>query len=100
MLFHWHGDTFDLPPGARLLASSDACRNQAFLVGERVLGLQFPLEVGPDEVEAMLAHCAAEVSPSGGTVQDAAKVRRETERHDTEPRLGDALTRRFGAEKR
>jgi GMP synthase (glutamine-hydrolysing) len=42
--FHWHGDTFDIPAGAIGLARSDACVNQAFMYGQRVIGLQFHLE--------------------------------------------------------
>ncbi|HZT30808.1 MAG TPA: type 1 glutamine amidotransferase [Bryobacteraceae bacterium] len=49
-VLHWHGETFDLPPGAELLARSDNCRNQAFRVGDRVYGLQFHLEATPEMV--------------------------------------------------
>ena len=42
---HWHGDTFTLPAGARLVAESDATANQAFVLGDRIVGLQFHPEI-------------------------------------------------------
>jgi GMP synthase (glutamine-hydrolysing) len=47
-VFQWHGDTFDLPQNATLLASSRACRNQAFRFGNGIYGLQFHIEVTAD----------------------------------------------------
>lgn len=44
-VFHWHGDTFDLPPGGVLLATSGPVANQAIRVGQVAYGLQFHLEV-------------------------------------------------------
>ena len=43
-VFHWHGDTFDVPAGAKNLLSSKATQNQAILVNAHTLGLQFHLE--------------------------------------------------------
>jgi GMP synthase-like glutamine amidotransferase len=58
---HWHGDTFALPPGAIRLARSQACLNQAFAL-HRALGLQFHLEMGPEEVAAVAAHCPGDLA--------------------------------------
>lgn len=60
-VFHWHGETFDLPVGAELLASSDLCRNQAFRIGKSVYALQFHLEVTP----AMIAEWCVQDENSG-----------------------------------
>ncbi len=53
--FQWHHDSFDLPDGATLLASSPACPHQAFRVGEHAWGLQFH----PEVTEAIIRSWAA-----------------------------------------
>ena len=58
-VFHWHGDTFDLPSGAALLASSGAYPNQAFRYKSAV-GLQFHLEVNEDLVNLWLDNAEKE----------------------------------------
>ena len=50
-VFQWHGDGFDLPPGAIRLASSAHYSTQAFRVGKKIYGLQFHLEVTPRMIE-------------------------------------------------
>jgi GMP synthase-like glutamine amidotransferase len=49
-VFHWHSDTWELPPGAVRLASSELCGNQAFRAGSNVYGLQFHLEITPEMI--------------------------------------------------
>jgi GMP synthase-like glutamine amidotransferase len=63
-VMHWHGDTFSLPPGARRVAESDACTEQAFVFGDRVVGLQFHLEQGPVAVSDLATACGAELVPA------------------------------------
>lgn len=43
-VFHWHSDTYTLPPGAVHLASSDHTATQAFRIGRAVYGIQFHFE--------------------------------------------------------
>ena len=54
-VMHWHGDTFTIPEGARRVAESDACANQAFVFGDRVVGLQFHIELEKVGVEDLAA---------------------------------------------
>jgi GMP synthase (glutamine-hydrolysing) len=54
-VFQWHGDTFDLPPGAVLLAQTAMCKHQAYRVGPCAWGLQFHVEMTPDMVDCWLS---------------------------------------------
>jgi GMP synthase-like glutamine amidotransferase len=54
IVFHWHGDTYNLPVNAVHLAESEACKNQAFLYNDRVIGLQFHLEITEKLLDKML----------------------------------------------
>jgi len=49
-VFQWHGDTFELPPGAVHLAQSPLCRHQAFRYGPSAFGLQFHAEMTEEMV--------------------------------------------------
>jgi GMP synthase-like glutamine amidotransferase len=60
-VFHWHGETFDLPEGAIRLAHSGACANQAFQVGQRVIGLQFHVETTPESLDSIINECRHEL---------------------------------------
>ena len=63
-VFHWHGETFDLPYGPTLLAESDACMNQAFQVGSAAIGLQFHLETTPTSAATLVSNCRDELIPA------------------------------------
>lgn len=61
-VLHWHGDTFDLPSGATLLASTDLISNQAFSHGPNIIGLQFHGEVDSARIERWLIGHACEIA--------------------------------------
>jgi GMP synthase (glutamine-hydrolysing) len=90
MAFHWHGDTFDLPPGAVHLGHSAACRNQAFAVGERILGLQFHLETTPESARELIEHGGDELV-DGPTIQSADEMLVDPARFEVLNRLMFAL---------
>jgi GMP synthase (glutamine-hydrolysing) len=89
----WHGDTFDLPDGAALLARSPLVPNQAFRAGERAYGVQFHLEVTGEmarewaEVPAYQRSLAETLGEEEGAAFIADVERRADELHPAARRL-------------
>jgi GMP synthase-like glutamine amidotransferase len=76
-VFHWHGDTFDLPADSERLFSSDVCLNQAFLYKKKVLGLQFHFEVTPLTLKEMIEKGMGELVEDK-TIQSPSKILEQT----------------------
>lgn len=92
-MMHWHGDTFDLPPGAVHLASTPSCRNQAFAWGGHVLALQCHPEIRVDGFERWLIGHAGELAATPGI--DAKLLRAQTAQYG--PALEAAARKMLGA---
>lgn len=63
-VFHWHGDTFAIPSGARPMASSAACTNQGFVYNRKVVAFQFHLETTETSTRDLINHCSDELDGS------------------------------------
>jgi len=72
--FHWHGDTYPPPPGALPLGSSDACDCQGFVFDNRVVALQFHLEMTKESLDEIISACGSELV-SDEYVQTAREIR-------------------------
>ncbi|WP_049066197.1 glutamine amidotransferase-related protein, partial [Acinetobacter seifertii] len=77
-VLHWHGDTFDLPENAALLASSDIYTNQAFEVGNNILALQFHIETTEEHFEKWLIGHTCELRSANISIQ---KLREENKKY-------------------
>ncbi len=94
--FQWHGDTFDLPKAAKLIATSDPILNQAFRYGENAYGLQFHLEVTEEMIGEWVKEYEEEFEP-----EDFPRFSKEQILKDTETKwmayshLGRILTTQF-----
>ncbi len=78
-VLHWHGDTFDLPAGATLLASTDLVSHQAFTWGKAALGVQFHPEVTARGLERWFVGHTAEIAATPGI--DVSQLRADTLRN-------------------
>ena len=86
-VYQWHYDSFvQLPPGARLLASSPACAHQAFAIGPH-LGMQFHIEITPAKIDAWLKNPGTvypqAVAQGLPTVQAPGVMRASTAQHQS-----------------
>ena len=79
MMLHWHGDTYDLPPGAVHLASTPVCRHQAYHLGGRQFGLQFHPEVERATIALWVREDADYVRAACGP-EGAARILADTDR--------------------
>lgn len=72
-VFHWHGDTFEIPAGAIPLCSTEAVPNQGFIFNNHVIALQFHLEVKKENVQALIENCKEDITDNQ-YVQSAVKI--------------------------
>ncbi len=67
--FHWHGDTFDLPRGAKRTAYNEATQNQAFEIDGKIIGLQFHLETTKESAKELIENSQEELKEKGKYIQ-------------------------------
>lgn len=72
-VFHWHGETFSLPPGATPILKSRGCRHQAFVLGKH-LAFQCHIEMTPELVRSWARTGAGEIATTSRTVQSATQM--------------------------
>ena len=97
-VLHWHGDQFEIPEGAKRLAETCICPNQAFSY-ENILALQFHLEADLNYFEHWLVGHAAELQQAGINPIDLRKAAKKCQ-GDLEKKAGDVLENWFeGLEK-
>lgn len=85
-VFHWHEDTFDIPGGANAIADSEACKNQGFILHDRVVAFQFHLETTLESSTALIENCRNELDGSQ-YVQSEEEILSEIERFSTVNRV-------------
>lgn len=79
-VFHWHGETFSLPPGATRILDSAHCAHQAFVLNGRHLAMQCHIEMTPELIADWCENGAAEIAASNSpAVQTPAAILRDVD---------------------
>jgi len=78
-MFHWHGDTFDLPKDAALLAGTGVCFHQIFSWGRNTLAFQCHPEVIARDLEKWFVGHAVEIAATQGA--HVKSLRADTKRY-------------------
>ena len=94
LVFQWHGDTFEVPPGGKTLAQSNVCPNQAFRVGT-AYGLQFHLEVTPPMINQWMDAYKDELDGLKDTVDPREIARQSEENAETFEKQAKQFYRNF-----
>ncbi|HXZ95964.1 MAG TPA: type 1 glutamine amidotransferase [Burkholderiales bacterium] len=94
--FHWHGETFTLPPGAVRILSSPWCENQAFAL-DRHLGMQCHVEMTPELITSWCETGAREIAAhQGPSVQSAQEMQADLDNRVSQlHRIADVLYSRW-----
>lgn len=94
VVFHWHGDKFDLPEGAQDLLASAANNHQAYLYQDKILALQFHLEATEKTIADLLFHCKGDLIPSA-YVQSADEIKAQLANVPPINKLMEKILNRF-----
>lgn len=81
-VFHWHGDTFDLPETSIAIAESDACKNQGFIYKKNVLAFQFHLETTKESIQEMIENGKNELT-RGQYIQEENEIENQQQFFET-----------------
>lgn len=77
--FHWHGDTFSIPNGAKRIAWSEACENQGFVYDDHVVALQFHLETTKKSMQELIGNCRNELEDNAPYIQKSQDLQKKGE---------------------
>lgn len=80
-VFHWHGETFEIPEGAQRLLSNKHCVNQAFRYKENVLAFQCHIEMTQAMIDEWSTLYKDELSHPNNTIQSKEEMMRSTSLH-------------------